>query len=75
MARVALLATGGAVKGETLCTRCGHSHDVATRLRLLEPMRDLEAEAIREVWPCFYRRGEAGERMLTRDLARLRRAA
>ena len=55
-----------------ICLECGRSHDAANRARLLRPMVDMDADEIRDAWPCFYPATVAGKQMLSRDRAALR---
>lgn len=59
-----------------ICTTCGRAHDANTRRRDIWRMvhDGLSAADIREAWPCWYPRTEAGERMLYRDMAYCREA-
>lgn len=56
-----------------VCVQCGRSHDAQHRRRLLRPMAHLPVAELREAWPCFYPSTDAGDRMLFRDLAAVRR--
>lgn len=58
-----------------VCVKCGRSHELANRQRLIRPMVDEEASFVAVAWPCFYgdyRVNTATERMLFRDLAAVR---
>ncbi len=59
---------------EGLCAKCGYSHALRSRLRLIrrQALTDyplpVRKRLIQELWPCFYPEGEIGEQQVERDI-------
>jgi hypothetical protein len=57
------------------CDECGLTHNAARRLAVLRRCEGMTRGEIRDAWPHLWPQTKAGERLLSRDLATLRRAA